>query len=263
MSELLSHEASDKTIYKLDRPARIGKSLLLDCPRCHSLISADQIDLPSQTAHCAHCNHEFSFAEEWKKDPHRRPEIMMPDGVEALKLQSTLEIIIDWYRSAPKKSVGSLALSTFFWNLFLIPLVILFFFSRNFVFLLFFSGHVFTGIALLAYLFTIFVNKTHLEVTRKGIKIRHEPIKTILNKPRFIPAEDIDQLYVTKYTERYSKKNRKGIPAYALHVVLKNGKSIELIKGMDQSTQLYLEQEIETYLGIPDQEIKGEIPRII
>ncbi|MDH3652531.1 MAG: hypothetical protein OEQ53_22760 [Saprospiraceae bacterium] len=262
MSKHKDHGSAEQILYKSETPLKTGKSLLLDCPKCHSFISSEQINLANQSAKCGHCNNEFSFAEEWNKDPHRRPEIMIPDGVEALKLSSMLEIVIDWYQSSPKKSIGTMALSAFFWNLFLIPLVILLFFSKNFIFILFFGGHVFTGLALLAYLVAMFVNKTHLEVNREGIKIRHAPFKSILNKPRFIPKDQIKQLYVTRYTERYTKRNKKGIPAYALYVILQNDKRIELIKGMDRNTQLYLEQEIETYLGIPDERIKGEVSRL-
>jgi hypothetical protein len=238
-----------------------GMPVLLDCPSCHSFIGANDIVLDQKEATCSHCGHHFSFADSIKRDPHRRPEIFMPDGVEALKIRSMLDIVVDWYKSAPKRAIGSLVLSSFIWNIILIPLVVFFLFSGDFIFILFFSGHVFTGLALIAYLLTMFVNKTHIMVTEKGIDIQHKPFKRIFNKPRKIARDDIKQLYVSRYIQKFGKKNKKGVEAYALYAILKNNKSVELIKGLNRETQMYLEQEIETYLKIKDLPIKGEIPR--
>lgn len=238
-----------------------GMPVLLDCPVCHSFIGAKDVSLDKSEASCSHCGHHFSFAESIKRDPYRRPEIFMPDGVEVLKTRSMLDIVVDWYKSAPKHAIASMVFSSFIWNIILIPLVIFFLFSGDLLFVIFFSGHVFTGVALIAYLISMFINKTHIQVNEKGIEIEHRPIRRLFNKPKSISRENIKQLYVSRYTDKIFKKNKKGVETYALYAILKNNKTVELIKGLNRETQMYLEQEIETYLKIKDQPIKGEVPR--
>lgn len=240
--------------YKTARP------ILLDCPKCHSFISASDIDITKGEATCSHCDHQFSFQDQLKKDPYRRPEMIMPDGVDVLRISSMLDIVIDWYKSAPKKRVLGLIGSSFFWNIILIPIFIYLALQGEFFFILLFIGHFITGISLMWYLLATLVNKTHIEVNQKGINIKHTPVPTFNNRSLSIPKEKIKQLYVTRYTDKIGKK-KEAIQAYALSAILDNNKVIDLVKGMDKDTQLYLEQEIETYLGIKDKLIKGEISR--
>ena len=239
---------------------RADKPVLLDCPKCHNFISTKDINLEQAEATCSHCQHKFSFEEQMRQDPYRRPEMIMPKSTEVLKLHSVLDIVVDWYHAAPKKRIVGLLGSAFFWNVFLIPAVLFLVFSGDFFFMLLFIGHILTGFSLIWYLLAFLVNKTHIEVTQKGIRIKHKPLPTPTNKSIFIPTEEIKQLYVTRYTEKIGRKS-KPVQAYALSAVLKNNRVLPILKGMDKSTQLYLEQEIETYLGIKDKPIEGELPR--
>ena len=172
-----------------------------------------------------------------------------------------LEIVVDWYRAAPKKTVLTLVSGAFFWNLLMLPFVLFLAYSGNFLLLLFFAGHLLTGVLLLNQLLATFLNKTKILVDKGGIEITHTPIRTALNKAKRIGRQDIKQLFVVRYTQKYSQKAKKGVQAYALFVILKDGSRIELLRGMNKESLLYLEQEIETYLDIKDQLIRGELPR--
>ncbi|MBX2814483.1 MAG: hypothetical protein KTR24_00730 [Saprospiraceae bacterium] len=239
---------------------RQGESTLLECSHCFHLLGADEIDLEHSKATCNNCQATIDLDDILRSDPYRRPEVVMPDGVELLKLSNMLDIVVDWYRSSPKRMVGSLVFGSFFWNIVLLPLVFFFLFAGDFLLVLFFIGHITTGIALVAYLLSIFVNKSHIEVTTEGIRIRHEPLPSPLNKKLFLPKAQIDQLFVAKHHQRFGKKKSK-VPSYTLHALSKQGKVIDLVTGMDLETQLYLEQEIETYLEIQDRPISKEVKR--
>lgn len=249
-----SHHSTPAVKYKTNRP------ILLDCPSCKHFISSAQIDLEEGIASCTNCGHTFAFEDVVKADPLRRREVVMPDGVDALKLSSMLDIVVDWYHAAPKRTIATLISGSFFWNIILLPIVIFLALSGDFIFILFFGGHIITGLMLLMYLAATFLNKTHIEVNASGINIRHTPLP-MFNKQQHIPVEMIDQLYVSRYTERFHNKKGNGVQAYALSAVLKNRKVVRLLKGMDLETQLYLEQEIETYLEIKDRKVRGEMPR--
>jgi uncharacterized Fe-S cluster protein YjdI len=241
--------------YKIDEP------VLLDCPKCHSFISAEDIDLHKAIAICSHCTYTFKIEDHLAKDPHRRPEQIMPDSTDVLKLTSMLDIIIDWYKAAPKKRILGLIGGAFFWNILLVPLFIFLALRGELFMVILLAGHVLTGLSLLWYLLASLINKTHIVVTGEGISIRHTPLPTFHNKSIDIPRESIKQLYVTRYTEKIGK-NKNAIQAYSLSAILKSNKVVELLKGMDQNTQLYLEQKIENYLGIKDYPIKGEVSRV-
>ncbi len=245
------------------RPLKVipGHPVLLDCPKCHHFISSNEIDLEHGTAECTSCGHTFDYGKKLRSDPHRRPEMIMPESVEALKLTSMLEIVVDWYKSAPKRTVLTLVSGAFFWNLLIIPFAIFLAYHGSFLWLAFFAGHLMTGLYLVKQLLATFLNKSKITVDSSGIEISHSPIRTTLNKVRKIARRDIEQLFVVRYTQKFGRKDQRGVQAYALFVIMKNGDRIELLRGMDRSSQLYLEQEIEKYLGIKDTFVKGEIER--
>ena len=50
--------------------------------------------------------------------------------------------------------------------------------------------------------------------------------------------------------------------AYGVYAQLKNGKDFKIIGGFKQKNKaLFIEQEIEIFLGLKDQPVDGEIPR--
>lgn len=263
--QLANHRSVDsssqiKSIPDIRVKYRTSEPVLLDCPQCQHFVPGGHIDMSSGEVGCPNCGHTFALENEIRKDPLRRPEIVMPKGIEVLKLRASLEIDIDWYHAAPKRSIATIISGSFFWNLLLIPLVVFLALSGDFFFILFFGGHLMTGLALMVYLLAMLVNKTSIAVDKSGIRIRHRPVP-VFNKAQDIPVENIAQLYVSRYTERFSNKKSKGVQAYALSAILKNNKVMELVKGLDRESQLYLEQEIETHLGIVDRRVRGEVTR--
>ena len=239
---------------------KTSSPLLLDCPECHHFIASEHINIEKDIVQCPNCNHRFSLHDTIENDAIRREEIVMPKGVDVLRLNSLLDIIVDWYHATPKRTISTIISGSFLWNIILIPIVISLALAGDFFFIIFFGGHLMTGLVLISYLVAIFLNKTHIEVDKSGIRIQHRPIP-LFNKSQKIPIQDIAQLYVSRYTERFNKKKGKGVQAYALSAVLTNNQVVELVKGLDRDTQLYLEQEIETYLGIIDKRVDGEVSR--
>ena len=50
--------------------------------------------------------------------------------------------------------------------------------------------------------------------------------------------------------------------SYSVQAVIKNGETIELISGLpSKDAALFIEQEIEKYLKIEDEPVRGELPR--
>jgi hypothetical protein len=234
------------------------KSLHLKCNNCGAAVPANDVNIFRTIAKCQNCDNIFDFSkkeedQEWTR---RRPEMLIPEGMEVLKLRSELDIDLDWSGSMSKKGLGFLAFFALMWNGMLLPFIGGSIMSGTLLPLLFASIHIIVGIGMLAWVLANFINKSKVIVDKNQIEIKHGPIPIKGYKNRTIPSSDIDQLYVS----RYVKSTSNGAPnhAYALYAILKNGEKITLVQGMNKETQLYLEQEIELFLEIDDRRVRGE-----
>lgn len=255
-------EAPKESNIKYQHKVKLGKAeeLNLFCDKCGSPISGADVNINSSLAKCSNCNVVFSIKEDhfFVPDRHGRPEMIMPEGTDVLKLSNTLDIRLDWLKSHPRGTLGFLTIFTIFWNGFLAIMIGGIAMSGSLGFVAFLSIHLLVGLGLIYYLATIYLNYTDVIVNESHIKINHRPIKNPFVRGKRIESDDIDQLYVSKYVS--STTNGNPNYAYALYAILKtNGKKIVLIKGMNRETQLYLEQEIERYLKIKDRPIPDAI----
>lgn len=244
-------------IEDLDLSAR--QEHLLTCPACHHLIKADDININKLVAKCANCAQVFSFENSHAREltGYSRPEMLIPQGLEVLKLTDEMDVQVNWFRTIERSSLTFTLTFALIWNLILLPFVLMAIFTGAYALLLFTSLHLLVGIGMLLRLLAIFVNTTHVNVSRRFLEIQTSPLPSLFRKNRKIPAEEITQLYVTKYVE--SRTNGRPNIAYALHAILKNGKKLKLVNGMNESTQKYLEYEIESFLGITDRPVKDGV----
>ncbi len=185
-----------------------------------------------------------------------QPELLVPEGVEVLKLKAELDIRLNWRRTASKEGRKFLLVFTTIWNLFLLPFVFISFVSGNLSILLFLSLHLAVGVGLLWYMAASMLNSSSLTVTPRRFKVRSYPVPIPVFKSRDLDTGEIQQLYVSRYTN--SKTN--GVPnyAYALYAVKTDGTKLQLLRGMNRETQRYVEKEIENFLGIKNRPVKEE-----
>ena len=246
-----------KDQYQQPEDGLFKKGIHLDCVECGTPILARDININTSLAKCENCNSIFDFENEIRQWDRNRPEIFMPEGLEVLKLQSELDMQISWMKAKPTKGFGFMTLFTFIWNLILLPIVFTSVMSGQFEILIGAGLHILVGLGLMGYIASVFVNTTDIVIDKRFLEISHRPIKLPFFKKHKIPSQDIKQLYVTRYVA--SRTN--GVPshAYALYAILHNGKKIEILKGMNRETQLYIEQEIEDYLEIKDRNVKREV----
>ena len=251
----------DPEVLQAEKVKPILTPVLLDCPKCKHFISSEHIDVKKDEACCPNCGDCFSVSQEISTNSYKRNEVVMPEGLDVLKLQSGLDIQLNWLKSAPPKAISSITLSAFLWNLVLIPLVLFLAVRGNFIFLFFLGGHLFGGLGLLYQSLAYLFNKSNIQVTEDGISIEDTPFPSPFTKSRSIPRTAINQLFVTAYKEKIHRSKNKVHIAYALHARLTNGKTQTILRGLNKETMLYLEQEIETYYQIKDVPVRGEIAR--
>lgn len=225
------------------------------CPSCQHEVGADALNPEKGTAQCPHCYHVFGFSHD-SATGQLRPEQLLPDGLEVLKLRSELDLRLRWMHTTSAWNRKFFILFTTLWNLILLPFVITVVVSGNLGILLFLSLHLLVGLGLIGYLAAIYVNTTEVSVTPDRVRISSGPIRFPFGKAREWPAKEVDQLYVSRYTA--GTQNGSPRYAYALYAILKSGDKVSLLRGMNQRTQAYLEQEIESYLGIANRPVADE-----
>ena len=112
------------------------------------------------------------------------------------------------------------------------------------------------GAALVYYSIATFFNKTQILVSRDVIEIKHHPLPWFGNKR--VETNNIKQLFV-KEKYRGSSNNNPRL-SYNVLGLTKEDKPFNLLTDLEFSNQaLYIEQEVEKYLGIENMEVSGEI----
>ncbi|GAB5490856.1 MAG: hypothetical protein Phog2KO_10710 [Phototrophicaceae bacterium] len=107
---------------------------------------------------------------------------------------------------------------------------------------------------LIAVIIGIILTRTPKEILVEDNNLR------LLYLPKIFPmttmSVDIDTIKQV-YIKEVTKKNKK--PSYTVHILQNNGNEKKLIANLKlRSEALYIEQEIESYLGLRDQAVDGE-----
>jgi hypothetical protein len=103
-----------------------------------------------------------------------------------------------------------------------------------------------------------FLNRTTVTIDAQNFAVRHDPAPW----PGEIttPVTDLSQLYCRE-TRRQRKRGESY--TYSLRAVLRDGRQINLISGLDSpEIAQFLEQEVETHLRIADRPVVGELQGI-
>jgi hypothetical protein len=130
------------------------------------------------------------------------------------------------------------------------------FFIRVF-FLVFPICHVALGVGLTYLCLAGFVNRTVLSVEGGNLRVWQGPLPWSGNHQW--PVQDVRQLYVR---HRARSRNADSPATFEVVVVSADGRQRALLRSpLDQDQALFLEQEIERFLNLPDQPIRGEIPK--
>ena len=113
-------------------------------------------------------------------------------------------------------------------------------------------------IALFYYSLRRIVNATNIQVSSAALQINEGPL--LPRRRRFVSVSDITQLYVKKIVKR---GNKNTTTTYDLNLIQKRGADRTLVTDLETAEQaLFLEQEIERFLGLDDQAIQGAHEKI-
>jgi hypothetical protein len=226
------------------------------CPSCNSEIPASNIDLPGKIAKCSQCNNIFGCAEQipaYSAATEERMPIGRPKGFTLERSTDGIIIARGWFTPA----VIFLTFFCLFWNGILFVWFYAAFASKMYAIALFGSLHAAVGLGLFYTVLACYLNKTYIRISYNSLQITHKPLPWF--GQRDIPRAELKQLYSREST-RYADSRYPS--SYSVQVITKKGQNIELVSGLSSGEEaIFIEQEIEKYLKIEDEPVRGEIPR--
>lgn len=226
----------------------------LNCPHCRRAIPAGDINVQTSIAKCSMCSAVFGFADRipGAQAAYRKEAIEMPKRFSIEREGPDILIAFRWFSPL---FIG-LLLFCVFWDAFLAFWYYLAFTKGGPLMMkLFPLIHVSVGVGLTYYVIAGFVNRTLIRVGPGELSIRHVPLPWPGGKT--VARAELEQLFCEEKVHR----GKNGVSyTYDVSAVLRGASRVKLVTGLQSPEQaLYIEQQVECFLGIKDRPAPGEM----
>ena len=231
----------------------------LHCPKCANEIATKNVNIQNCVAKCEQCDSLFafntatvSFSSSIVEDTATRKVVKRPEGVNVYQNEEGLDITWReqsqwaWLVIAGGGVMAGLCLTLPFLGIPMTAGIMIVYMLPLFLVA---AGIVYWGVASLA-------NTNHLIVADKQIQIKHVPLRLFPTKTTTYSR--ISQFYSgVFYHRRYHT-----IAYYGVNIVTNRGEHKRFLEYLPSAEiALFIEQELETFLGIQDRPVLGELPR--
>jgi hypothetical protein len=220
----------------------------LECKSCGAPLGADAISEKLALVKCNHCGCVFALetapAAEDVEPPRR--EVPLPKGMEMQDLGMELRIVRSW------KSwivLPMIPFAAFWWGFLFIWYSVTS--DAPLIFRIFPLIHVGAGVVLVYFILAMLLNRTTVRVTDDWVEVAHRPLPW--PGSACLPADEIDQIYCCRKISRDEDSSRE---TYQVVVLGRSGQRKMLLSGLPDAEQgIFVEQQIEGFLGIRDQRV--------
>jgi hypothetical protein len=229
----------------------------VQCEKCNAVIVPENLDLLRNLAKCDACGNVFNCAAQLNAlgddGSSARDKIPMPKGIRLFRRANGLRILRRWFSA----KVFGLLFFCLFWDGFMVVWFSIAIKQRIWPMAAFGSIHGLVGVGLTYFTLAGFLNTTTITVINGLLQIRHAPMPVPGN--RQIKADSLRQLYTNRIV--HHGKNGTSI-SYELRAQTNDGRDEKVLGNLDSENQsLFIEQEIEEFLGIKDRAVLGEVER--
>ena len=219
-------------------------------------IPASDVDMSGRVAKCAVCNNVFSYIDQVSGPSERlhvRPPAGKPNNFKIERSAEGLVIIRRWFAPA----IVALTFFCLFWDAFMVMWFYTAIRQKAYIMALFGSLHGTVGLVMSYFVIAGYFNRTYIRISYDSIIVSHKPMPWFGQKS--ISRQGLRQLY-SKEKINYGRGGDTRL--YSVQAIAKDGKIIELVSGLASSEEaLFIEQEVERYLRLNDEPVRGEIPR--
>lgn len=236
------------------------------CPKCLTPIQAENMNLQTSTAVCANCHHLFRLEEGWEKDEKdtKYKEIRnAPKGFKSVPTLTGMQIDIQTRKTTKgwwELWFGAVFLFAPGFILTLILTVPQPNQADNDIYLFYIILSIFAAVG--GWVFwgglTKVLNTVSIIVNAHSLEVVSTPINWGKHKTRIYPVDEIEQIFVRRYSNKSS--NNKPIYEYAVDFLsTRKDKTAWIVKGLSNpESAWYLEQKLETHLNLTDKYVIGE-----
>jgi hypothetical protein len=229
----------------------------VQCSACGAPIHLEDIHVELGVAKCSRCSAVMDLAlteAVTRAIRNRRPPVPLPEKFNVAREGSSMTIEWRWF-SAKYIFTAFFCLA---WDSFLFFWYATALKTGNLPMMLFPGAHLAIGVGLTYWTLAGFFNRTRVEATRACLRIRHFPLPWFGNCE--LATQVVEQLF-TK--EKIGKSNTGPSVSYEVHAILRpDSRRQKLLGGMDDVGQaLWIEQSLESYIGIADEPVAGEVSR--
>ena len=225
----------------------------LSCPSCGAPIKAEDMNLDRMVAKCRACHAVFDF-QATAATRTRRDAVPLPSAIQLDARGGELVLTRAW--RSPK--FYFMAFFCVIWDGFLF-----FWYAMTLgtdaplLFALVPVLHVGAGVWLTYFTLCGFVNRTRIVARSDVLTVRHQPLPW--PGARTLPTAELSQLFTV---EREHRGKNGTSHTYEVTARVSRGADVKLIAGLpDQEQALFIEQQLEAFLGIHDEPVVGEVPR--
>ena len=233
----------------------------LRCPSCASNLKAQDIDTARGLINCSYCGALMNLVAPSPSSGAPvppafvpRPEVPLPPRIRLAKTERGIELGWRWFTPV----LFFLIPFTIAWDAFL-----LFWYSMAgsidapWIMVVFPLAHVAVGVGLTYFVIASLLNTTRITVAARALEVRHGPMPWRGNA--VFERAQIEQLFCKRKETR--GKNGPHV-TYELWISLRGPRALKLVSnGLEEEQVLYLEQRIESALGLTDRPMAGELPR--
>jgi len=230
----------------------------LKCTNCGSQLDPTDISPQLAAARCPHCDSLFAIPTHTSapplppEQPVIRPKARQPKNIRVSSLRGDLILERRWFSPA----ILFLLFFALFWTGFSVFWVI----GASAVggiFGLFGLPFVAIGIGMLYAVAAGIMNRTIIRAGNHQLSVHHGPLPWAGNKS--IPRHQIAQIFCREVT-RQSKNGSNTV--YTVEVVSSDKHREPLLKSLSSEDEaLFVEQQLEAFLGINDRPVRGEMER--
>lgn len=223
----------------------------LTCPNCNDHISASNINIEQAIAVCSSCDTVFDFSSITESKKKKRQKMYQPERFEVSEHDGELQLGWKWF----SPMAFFLTFFVIFWDGFLVVWYSIALTQGELIMILFPLLHVAAGAGLTYYTLALYLNKSIITVNDAVVRVETKPMP-FPGGNKTINAEDIEQVFVKQKITR--GKNGSSV-SYNVMVNLPGTGYKELVRNLEKSEfAMYIEQEIESYLGIENRPMPGE-----
>lgn len=238
-----------------------GTTEPLTCPSCGDTIAPDDVNIELMVAMCRSCASmvELSASAPAPEPRARPPEAILrwaapPKGLTVSEADGALSLRRQWFQ--PDVGFFFLLLWCVVWDGFLVV-----WYMGTFArlasgdlgalgMMLFPLLHVAAGVGVTYLLVARALNQSTITIDASHLRVSHGPLPWPAPNP--LPVRSIDQLYLVQ-------RDGKNARTFTLVARLLDRTSVELLSSLPDDRQpRFMEQRIEAFLGLADQQVEGE-----